>query len=115
MIRSVCDPNQTELQIVDKTGFNSCNPKITIKSSAACSVYTYSNWIDELGVEKAFIITVLLILGILFLFFGVTFKYVFSIIIMASFGGLILFTYFNQSLQYPVYCKLLNYLIFNLF
>lgn len=107
MVRSVCDPDQKGIQIVDKTGFNSCNPKITVKSNAACSVYNYSNWIDELGVHKAFIITALLMLGIIFLFFGVTFKYVFSIIIMSLFGGLILLAYLNESLQYPAYCKLL--------
>lgn len=107
MVRSVCDPEQKELLLVDKSGFDSCNPKITIKSSAACSVYNYSNWIDELGLHRVFVITILLILGALFLLLGVTFKYVFSILIMALFGGLILLTYLNQTLQFPVYCKLI--------
>lgn len=108
MVRSVCDPEQKELLLVDKSGFDSCNPKITIKSSAACSVYNYSNWIDELGLHRVFVITILLMLGSLFLLLGVTFKYVFSILIMALFGGLILLTYLNQTLQFPVYCKFLN-------
>lgn len=119
MIRSVCDPKIDHVQVSNTEAFDTCNPRLTITSKYCCKAYSYSNWIDELGISKYIIVTILLFFGILFLVAGYNFKELFSVLMISLVGGIILFLLFNSSLDLPIYCKhplliIINLLFYNI-
>lgn len=101
----VCNMAIDEVEIDSVTGFDSCNPAISIKSKLACSQFEYTSWVEMIKIDRVYIITFLLFCGLLFLFLGSIFKSFFSILVIALAGGLCLLVYLNKKLNFPVYCK----------